>query len=171
MASPAHRSPTLRAAEWSYVVTNRVKRVGAALVVLLVSFAQVGSASGGTFEDFDPTLTYGSVEAIPNPAVVDTQPLRNQSLAVREALVGRILACGYVDRVLDALTETGAIGTIDDDNSSFAVGAGGFDELAQLRAAHLRFIDHAQRVIPRRGGHADSPAGLLKSVSHLPCRL
>ena len=81
-------------------MTNKVKRVGAALVVLLVSFSQVESASGGTFEDFDPSLTYGAVEAIPNPAVVDTQPLREQSLAVREALVGRILACGYVDRVL-----------------------------------------------------------------------
>jgi len=321
------------------VVTNKVKRVGAALVVLLVSFSQVESASGGTFEDFDPSLTYGAVEAIPNPAVVDTQPLRDQSLAVREALVERVLACGYVDRVLDALTETGAISTIDDDNSSFAVGAGGFagrttasiaytvvdsgpeaategdvevltnslgyvfsqgsaflldaddttsfdfpashvvlifdetptieesaalfetvgqidpelfststsgytqygpaylslqsavpdeqfiagyaaaaaqvgveytpivngtpslyeggaafpgnnwrtnpqgqaylgripatshDELAEIRAAHLRLIDHAQQVIPRRAGHPGSPAGLLKSISHLPCRL
>jgi hypothetical protein len=66
------------------------------------------------------------VEAIPNPAVVDTQPLRSQDLAIREAFVERVLACGYVDRVLDALTETDAISTIDDDNSAFAVGAGGF---------------------------------------------
>ena len=66
------------------------------------------------------------MEAIPNPAVVDTQPLRGQTLAVREAFVERVLACGYVDRVLDALTDTDAISTIDDDNSAFAVGAGGF---------------------------------------------
>ena len=105
---------------------NKVKRVAAGLVLLVVSFSETESVSGGTFEDFDPSLTYGSVEAIPNPAVVDTQPLRGQSLDVREAFVERVLACGYVDRVVDALMETGAISTIDDDNSSFDVGAGGF---------------------------------------------
>ena len=86
---------------------NKVKHAAAGLVLLLVSFSEVESASGGTFEDFDPSLTYGSVEAIPNPAVVDTQPLRGQSLAIRELFVERILACGYVDRVVDALTESG----------------------------------------------------------------
>ncbi len=108
-------------------MTNNVKRVAAALVGLVLSFSLVESASGGAFEDFDPSLTYGSVEAIPNPAVVDTQPLRSQDLAVREAFVGHVLACGYVDRVLDALAVTGAIRTLDGDNSSFAVGAGGFN--------------------------------------------
>ena len=107
-------------------MTKKVKTVAAGLVVLLVSSSQVGSASAGTFDDFDPSLTYGSVEAIPNPDVVDTRPLRGQSLAVREAFVERVLACGYVDRVIDVLTDTGAITTIDDDNSAFDVGAGGF---------------------------------------------
>ena len=105
---------------------TKVTRAAAAGVVMILSLSLVESASGDTFEDFDPALTYGAVEAIPNPAVVDTQPLRSQNLAVREAFVERILACGYVDRVLDALTDTDAISTIDDDNSAFAVGAGGF---------------------------------------------
>ena len=108
-------------------MTNKVKRVAAALVVMILSFSLAPSASGGTFEDFDPSLSYGSVEAIPNSAVVDTQPLRSQSLAVRQAFVERVLACGYVEEVLDALTDTDAISTIDDDNSAFAVGAGGFN--------------------------------------------
>ena len=107
-------------------MTNKVRRLGAAMVVIVLSFSPAASASGETFGDFDPSLTYGSVEAIPNPAVVDTQPLRSLSLAAREAFVERVLACGYVDRVLDALTATDAISTIDDDNSVFAVGAGGF---------------------------------------------
>ncbi len=108
-------------------MTRKVRRAAAVLVGIFLSFSLTSSASGGTFGDFDPSLTYGSVEAIPNPAVVDTQPLRGQTLAVREAFVERILACGYVDRVLDALTDTDAISTIDDDNSVFAVGAGGFN--------------------------------------------
>ena len=45
------------------------------------------------------------------------------------------------------------------------------DELAEIRAAHLRLIDHAQRVIHRGSERAGSEMGLLQSVSHLPCRL
>ena len=118
---------TVAAEKGRQVKTNKLKRGAAALVVAILSFSLAPSASGGTFEDFDPSLTYGSVEAIPNPAVVDTHPLRSQDLAIREAFVERVLACGYVDRVLDALTETDAISTIDDDTSAFAVGAGGFN--------------------------------------------
>jgi hypothetical protein len=113
--SPARR--------WS--MTTKV-RGAAALVVMTLSFPLAASASDSPFEDFDPSLTYGSVEAIPNPAVVDTQALRSQSLAVHEAFVERVLECGFVDRVLDALTDADSISTIDEDNSAFAVGAGGF---------------------------------------------
>ena len=45
------------------------------------------------------------------------------------------------------------------------------DELAEIRAAHLRLIDHAQRMIHRGSERAGSEMGLLQSLSHLPCRL
>jgi hypothetical protein len=70
--------------------------------------------------------TYGSVEPIANPAVVDTTPLLNQPLRVREAFARRLFQCGIVDRVLDLLTGTGAIKSINPLNAHFAVGAGGF---------------------------------------------
>jgi hypothetical protein len=69
---------------------------------------------------------YGSVEPIANPAVIDTTPLRDQPLGVREAFATRLLECGIVNHVVDALTATGAITTINNLNTSFAVGAGGF---------------------------------------------
>src|SRR6185436_3665276 len=70
--------------------------------------------------------TYGSVEPVANPAVIDTTPLRDQPLKVREAFATRLLQCGIVSRVVDALSSTGAITTINDLNTHFAVGAGGF---------------------------------------------
>jgi hypothetical protein len=70
--------------------------------------------------------TYGSVEPIANPAVIDTQPLREQPLRVREAFARRLLQCGIVDRVTDTLTAAGAITTINDLNTRIAVSAGGF---------------------------------------------
>jgi len=70
--------------------------------------------------------TYGSVEPFANPAVVDTSPLSDQPLKVREAFAERLLQCGIVSRVVDALSSTGAITTINDLNTRFAVGAGGF---------------------------------------------
>ncbi len=70
--------------------------------------------------------TYGSVEPIPNPDVIDTGPLRDQSLAVKEAFAERSFECGVVDEVIDALTSSGAVTTIDDLNTSFDVAAGGF---------------------------------------------
>jgi hypothetical protein len=70
--------------------------------------------------------TYGSVEPIANPAVIDTTPLRDQPLRVREAFATRLLQCGIVSDVVDALTSTRAISTINGLNTRFAVGAGGF---------------------------------------------
>jgi hypothetical protein len=69
---------------------------------------------------------YGSVEPIANPAVIDTTPLRNQPLRVREAFANRLLQCGVVDQVTQALTATHAINTINGLNTHFEVGAGGF---------------------------------------------
>src|SRR6185295_9194809 len=59
-------------------------------------------------------------------AVIDTRPLSEQPLSVREAFANRLLQCGIVSRVVDALSSTGAITTINDLNTHFAVGAGGF---------------------------------------------
>ena len=70
--------------------------------------------------------TFGSVEPIANPAVIDTTPLRDQPLRVREEFATRLLQCGIVNRVVDVLTSTGAITTINDLNTRFTVGAGGF---------------------------------------------
>ena len=69
---------------------------------------------------------YGSVEPIANSAVIDTNPLRDQPLRVREAFADRLFECGIVNRVVDVLTSTGAITTINNLNTQFAVGAGGF---------------------------------------------
>jgi hypothetical protein len=69
---------------------------------------------------------YGSVEPIANPAVIDTTPLRDQPLRVREAFANRLLQCGIVGQVVDVLSATGAIRTINNLNTSFTVGAGGF---------------------------------------------
>ena len=70
--------------------------------------------------------TYGSVEPIANPAVVDTTPLRDQSLDVREAFARRLFQCGIVDDVIAALTTTGSITTVNGLNTQFDVAAGGF---------------------------------------------
>jgi hypothetical protein len=69
---------------------------------------------------------YGSVEPIANPAVIDTTPLSDQPPRVREAFASRLLQCGVVDRVVDVLSSTRAITTINNLNTSLAVGAGGF---------------------------------------------
>ena len=66
------------------------------------------------------------MEPIPNPDVIDTGPLRDQSLAVKEAFAERSFECGVVDEVIDALTSSGAVTTIDGLNTSFDVAAGGF---------------------------------------------
>lgn len=70
--------------------------------------------------------TYGSVEPIANPAVIDTGPLRDQSLDVRAAFAERLLACGVIDDVVEVLSWSGAISTVNQLNTSFDVVAGGF---------------------------------------------
>jgi hypothetical protein len=70
--------------------------------------------------------TFGSVEPIANSAVIDTGALRDRSLKVRAAFATRLLQCGVVSQVVDVLTSTGAITTINDLNTRFSVGAGGF---------------------------------------------
>jgi hypothetical protein len=69
---------------------------------------------------------YGSVEPIANAAVIDTTPLSRQPLKVREAFATRLLQCGIVHQVIEALTSTRTIRTINGLNFSVAVGAGGF---------------------------------------------
>ncbi len=70
--------------------------------------------------------TYGSVEPIANSRVIDTGPLGDSSLDVREAFAERLLECGIVDRVIEALTRNGSVHTINGLNTHFEVGAGGF---------------------------------------------
>jgi len=70
--------------------------------------------------------TYGSVEPIANPDVIDTTALRNQPLRVREAFATRLLQCGVVSDVGEVLSATHAITTINNLNTQFSVGAGGF---------------------------------------------
>jgi hypothetical protein len=70
--------------------------------------------------------TYGSVEPIANPAVIDTSPLRRQSLGVREAFAGRLLQCGIVNDVMTVLSQTRSITTVNGLNARIEVGAGGF---------------------------------------------
>ena len=70
--------------------------------------------------------TFGSVEPIANPAVVDTRPLRDQPLDVREAFADHLFECGIVDQVIRALSATHAVSTINGLNTRFEVGAGGF---------------------------------------------
>ena len=73
-----------------------------------------------------PASTFGSVEPIANSAVIDTTPLRDQPLDVRKAFADRLLECGIVDQVIQALTSTGSISTVNGLNTRFEVGAGGF---------------------------------------------
>ena len=87
------------------------------LLTTVLSFSFLSTAQANT---------YGSVEPIANPAVIDTRPLRNQDLDVREAFAERLLQCGIVDQVIHALSSTGAITTINGLNTRFEVGAGGF---------------------------------------------
>jgi hypothetical protein len=70
--------------------------------------------------------TFGSVEPIANPAVIDTRPLREQDLEVRVEFARRLFGCGIVDDVIGALTAARAIRTVNDLNTRFEVGAGGF---------------------------------------------
>jgi hypothetical protein len=86
-------------------------------ILLITYFLALGTAQANS---------YGSVEPIANSAVIDTLPLRDQDLEVREAFAERLLQCGIVDEVIDVLTLTNAISTINSLNTSFEVAAGGF---------------------------------------------
>jgi hypothetical protein len=70
--------------------------------------------------------TYGSVEPIATPDVIDTGVLRDQRLEVRAAFAERLLQCGIVDQVIDVLRLSKSIKTINGLNVHFEVGAGGF---------------------------------------------
>ncbi len=87
------------------------------LLTAALSFSFGGTTRAGTF---------GSVEPIANPAVIDTRPLRDQSLDVRTAFAEQLFQCGIVDQVISALSSSGAVTTIDGLNTRFEVGAGGF---------------------------------------------
>ena len=70
--------------------------------------------------------TYASVEPIATPAVIDTGALQAQPLAIRTQFAQTVSGCGFITDVMDALSATGATTTINDLNTSYAVGAGGF---------------------------------------------
>jgi hypothetical protein len=70
--------------------------------------------------------TFGSVEPIATPDVIDTSALSAQPLRVREAFASRLLQCGIVSRLVEVLTATGAVKTINELNTHVSVGAGGF---------------------------------------------
>jgi hypothetical protein len=88
-----------------------------AVLAAVLSFSLLSTARANT---------YGSVEPIANPAVIDTTPLRDQDLDVREAFAERLLQCGIVDDVIHVLSRSGAIHTVNNLNTHFEVGAGGF---------------------------------------------
>ena len=70
--------------------------------------------------------TYGSVEPIATPEVIDTGLLKAQRLDVRAAFAERLLQCGIVDQVIAVLVSTRSITTINGLNTHIEVGAGGF---------------------------------------------
>ena len=81
----------------------------------------------GLFTSFQAVAnSFGSVEPIANPAVIDTEPLRLRSLRVREIFAERAFHCGIVNDVLSVLSATGATTSINSLNTSFDVTAGGF---------------------------------------------
>jgi hypothetical protein len=92
-------------------------RVAAGLVSLLLSLCLHAVVQANT---------YGSVEPIANSAVIDTGLLSVQPLKIREAFATHLLQCGIVNRVVDALSSTAAITTINGLNTHVEVGAGGF---------------------------------------------
>jgi hypothetical protein len=94
-----------------------MKAATSVLTVILASSLATGARAS----------TFGSVEPIANPAVIDTRPLRDQPLDVRAAFAERLLQCGVVNQVIQALTSTHAVSTINGLNTRFEVGAGGFD--------------------------------------------
>jgi hypothetical protein len=92
-------------------------RITASLVAVALSIALNATLQANT---------YGSVEPIANSDVIDTTALRNQPLRVREAFATRLLQCGVVSQVGEVLSATHAITSINNLNTQFSVGAGGF---------------------------------------------
>ena len=107
------------------------------LLATALSLSAVGTTSANT---------YGSVEPIANPAVIDTRPLRNQGLASARRSPSELLQCGIVDRVIEVLSSTGRHPTVNDLNTHFEVGRG---RLRRRHEPRLRLHGHRQR--PQRG--------------------
>ncbi|HEX6177489.1 MAG TPA: hypothetical protein VF057_03965, partial [Thermoanaerobaculia bacterium] len=115
------------------------RKATAVVFGLIVCFGAVSPAAANT---------YGSVEPIPSTDVADSQGLRAQPLAVRQHVAEMIAACGAVDDVMNALSSTGAIPTINDLNTSFAIGAGGF--AGETNASYVfTFIDDGPNAAAR----------------------
>ena len=111
------------------------------LKAIVLSLVLAGSALAST---------YGSVEPIANPSVIDTTPLREQSLDVRAAFAARLLQCGIVDDVIDVLSSTKAITTINGLNTHVEVGAGGF--FGETNPAYVYTVIDSG---PNAASHAD----------------
>jgi hypothetical protein len=106
--------------------TVRTRTPKVVAVVLAALFLVAVPATAGAGSDQAPANVFGSVEPIANPVVLDTSALRARDLTVREAFARRLFDCGIVDQVIGVLTSTGAISTINAQNTNFAVTAGGF---------------------------------------------
>jgi hypothetical protein len=70
--------------------------------------------------------TYGSVEPIATPDVINTSVLKAQRLDVRAAFAERLLQCGIVEEVVGVLVSNKSITTINGLNAHIELGAGGF---------------------------------------------
>jgi hypothetical protein len=70
--------------------------------------------------------TYGSVEPIATPDVIDTSLLKAQRLDVRAAFAERLLQCGIIEDVVSVLVSNKSITTINGLNAHIELGAGGF---------------------------------------------
>jgi len=70
--------------------------------------------------------TYGSVEPIATPDVINTSLLKAQRLDVRAAFAERLLQCGIVEDVVGVLVSNKSITTINGLNTRIELGAGGF---------------------------------------------
>ena len=99
-------------------------RATAAAAAVLLTLGLAAPADAALPEQ--PDEVFGSVEPIANPTVLDTRPLRDRDLAVREAFARRLVTCGVFDQVVDVLTSSGAIRTITDANTEVGLTAGGF---------------------------------------------
>src|SRR5206468_6579562 len=62
----------------------------------------------------------------PTPAAIDTRTRGDQPLEIRAAFAERLFQCGLVDQVIQVLSSTHAVSTINGLNTRFEVGAGGF---------------------------------------------